>query len=1155
MKSTKALRRDQRVLLRSHARQTPGLLALGLLCAASLLLAMTAPAQTVTLTPKAPASAQNYWAGESTSNSLPTRTIAVALGGGAANINLALTGANGTTVFGTLSPNNFTNNGDSTLSLAVTNAAKGVYPLTINATGDAVASTNFNLHVVPQWARTNVGSSGNWSDNTKWSGGVAPLSTDSVYIERNISGTFTNVVDTSRTIQSLIYLGDADDGASSALALVTSITPGQTLSVLGTNGFFIGKRNSSSTRPVYTFTGGNLIVSNSAATFGIQDANPNATRYIRADMSGLDNLYIDVSRVAIADATLRAHGPQSANLVDWRLGRTNVIRATYTGVYTGTTFDTAISYMRQIQSANNGQSGNAQIRLGTVNEFYADSVGIGIGNANGSGSSAFSSTIGYRMVFASPDNAAPTSSVKFRNADGVSRMSLLALGVDQGTNTAITDNRGIMDLQGGRVDMLVDQIWLGQNLTDSANENGKDAVGGLYFNWGTNNCNTLIAGNMKFTNNHDGVFGYVIVGTNGLLVVNSNLSLGLTPADVTGFESQAANTGGRLRVDNGGTIMANQIDIGGFSANNTITLNAGASLVVSNKVAASGSRLGTLDMNGSQLTLFITDAGPYVSVTNLNTGPTKPVINIGSVSVLTTDPQVIDLISYEAAASTPSVGLGTLPAGYSGYIGVNPISKLVQLTISTNTPKTLVWRGYVNGTWDTTTPNWQDVNTLVQTTFGVNDTIIFDDDVSVTQTNLSVPADVVPGPISMTNSTRNYTFSGAGILRGSELTKAGTGSLTLNNAAEFSVAVVGGTLNANATVGAVNASSGTVVNIGASGLVNGSFSSAGLVVNAGNVSGPSTFQSSSVLTNSGTMDGGLSIQTGVYLFNDVAGKLTSIGSPTVPTNSTLVNNGFIRGLNLSVNGLLFDSGIGSFQMSEGTLTINGGGTFIPGGNGIGTTTVTLSNALGDNIFTAGAVKFLTGSTNVFKINVAGATYTKVLANAHVFGPNQSTKAFNGGTLMITNVSGSPFAAGQTFKLFGNLSDGPLFNLGENTTNSYPVMDPPTPGFGLAWDLSNLIPGGTIGVIGVPITPTNIASSIVPTTLMTTNSTNAVVIFDLSWPSEYTGWRLESSTAALTNGLVGATNWTTVFDSVWTNQIVITNSTSAADVLFYRLAYP
>jgi hypothetical protein len=57
---------------------------------------------------------------------------------------------------------------------------------------------------------------------------------------------------------------------------------------------------------------------------------------------------------------------------------------------------------------------------------------------------------------------------------------------------------------------------------------------------------------------------------------------------------------------------------------------------------------------------------------------------------------------------------------------------------------------------------------------------------------------------------------------------------------------------------------------------------------------------------------------------------------------------------------------------------------------------------------------------------------------------------------------------------------------------------------------------------------------------------------LNWPSDHTGWRLESQTNNLVTGL--GTNWTTVTGSTATNQISFPISTGN-DSVFFRLIYP
>ncbi len=1130
---------------------------------ALVMMATPVQAQTVTLTPSAP---QNYWAGVNTTNNLTTNVLSVVeLGGGATtNINLAVSGVNGTTVFGPLTPNTLTSNGTSVLKISVTNAANNFYTITVNASGDATASTGLNLFVVPQWAQTNVGSTGNWSDSTKWSGGAAPLGTDSVYIEHQIPGAWTNVVDSSSTIQSLIYLGDADDNSVTACP-DTVIAPGQTLSVVGTNGFFIGRKAAGGQRPNYVFQGESLLVSNSAALFAIEDANANGTRFTRVRMDGLNNLTVDVNRFAIADGSVANNGAQSVqSIVDYYLARTNFIRATLTGDYSGATFTTAISYNRQIGQMNNAQwSANAIFRLGISNVFNADSIGIGIGDGNGSGSSAFANSVGSRMAFSSVNPTAPTNSVVFRNADGVSRMSLLALGVDQGLKTAFSGNRGLMDLQGGKVDMLVDQIWLGQDRTNSADAHGFDCIGGLYFTWGTVDCNTLLAGNMKYTNNIGGTGcrGYVIVGTNGTMIVNNNLILGQTPANVTGFESQAALVGGQIRIDNGGTLRANQINVGQFSGNNIIIINAGGTLEVSNTLASATTALGTLTINsGGALTLHKNEANTLVYVTNLVAS--GGIINIASV---TGAGSFAPLIAYApGGGEAASFIAGSVPSGYNATLFNNTTTHTIDLTLTTGTPKTLLWQGYVNGNWDTTTKNWLDTATLLHTNFSTGDSVIFDDSASFATVN--VTEDVVPrqatgfNGMAMTNNLLDYTFSGAGGIRGAaSFVKAGTKSVTVNNYTEVAVQVVQGLLTGSGTLGTVTVSPGATCSLLAGGVVLGGVTCGGTVVNAGTVKGALAAQALSVVTNGvgGVIQGPLSTSNGSFIYN--AGTFSGMGSATIATNAIFINagslaNGGNNAGSLAVNGTFEDMGnaVGTV-VNLTSLTINGGGTFIPGGDGIGTTTVVNDGLAANN----GRVVFLTGSTNIFKVNVGGSPANTLLTCGYMsFGPNQSTLIQNGGTILMTNIGSTPFGVGQSFKLVGNNFGGTLFNSGLNTTNSLSVINPSVPSSGLAWDLSQLIGGGVIGIKTIATTGTNLVFNTALTQTISTNVppvTNNVIVVGLSWPTDHTGWTLQQQQNTLDVGL--STNWTSLTVSQFTNNMVLTNAVTTNTAVFYRMVSP
>jgi hypothetical protein len=1132
------------------------------------LLSSPLQAQTVVIAPET----LNYWAGINTSAALGVGSNSVTMTGanGTATINFAVSGqpAGLTTV---LSTNSCTNSIQLGLFLSATNIAAGTYPLTLSGSGAASYSTNVNLFVVPEWSQTNGGSTGNWSDSTKWSSGATPAATDAIYFEHMITAPFTNVVDISQTNQSLVYLGDADD-ASYANAVNTTINSGVTLSIFGTNGFYLGRKNVTGARPFYTFSGaGALVVTNAAANFGVIDGNANSTRYLTVNMTNLNNLNAYVSRFAVGDTSLSTmqgvyHGAQ---MVNFFFPKTNVITALWTDNYNNVDFNTSIQYQRSDVAMNGAQT--CGFNLGMTNDFYADSLGIGRGNNVGSGSSAFG-ILGYSLKFANvfSNSAAPFAGAYLRNTNG-GRMSLLALGVDSGASTSIGNNRGMADFRGGRVDMLVNQVWLGQNRTNCA---AKDDQGGLYFDWGTINANTVVAGNMKYTNIVSAIAGYVLVGTNGTLFVNTNLVLGLTPTNVTGFAAQAAAVSGQVQINNGGAIRASQISVGQFSTNNVVTINNGGILDVTNNIASASTMLSVLTAAGGGLTLHVSGNNTLVYVSNLTASVSSP-INIASISGISSFPVTLHLISY-ANATTPNnwVG-GTGPAGLTVGVANNGGNNSIDVTLSTGTPKALLWKGYVDNNWDLSTPNWLDLNTGLHTNFATLDYVAFDDTASTSTINIS--GDVVPsqaaGGIQMTNNSLNYTFTGSGrILGGATLGMFGANSLTVDLYAEFGAKVNQGnlTVTANGTIGSAAIASGS--SFSNNGTVLGSVTSSGIANNANVIIGNLAVQASGIATNMGTINGTLSMQTNSLVYN--AGTLTAIGTPTVATNAILINAGTIYGSTLTValGGTLVDTvqgsaGVSAGSINIGTLTVNG--EFEPGGSTIATTKITdydysSSGQLG---YPNGRVQLSAGSVTTLQINTANSPQnTEILSQNQGFGPSQGSKAFNGCTLLITNL-GPALTAGETFQFFGAYyTGGNTGNAGLNATNSYPIIQPSTPGPGLAWDLSQLIPQGIIGVLSASDPSLNF--TLTNTTTVYPATTN--IITQLSWPTDQMGGWLQQLNTTLTNGL-SATNWVSLNGNygntnigiqimsntnVWliTNTLV-TDPTAPGSAVFFRFVYP
>lgn len=1038
------------------------------------------------------------------------------------------------------STNGFTNSqGVVFVQLAVTNVAKGVYPLTIaatNSSGTVGNATNLLLVAGAAWVST--GTDTNWSTAGNWSTGTVPGANDDVMFQD--AGWGTNYLTGSLSVASLTFIRNLN-----ALSNNVALADGVTLSVLGTNGMSLNVDSTTSPASGKTMVvsvagggGATLLVSNASANVLI---NGDSTGNVGTSLilTNLDNYKAYVNRIGIADVAMTTLGAVGAQMVTPSFAKTNVFYAGYVGDYTTTNpILYAISMANNTETYNNGSA--YTISLGLRNAIQADSIGAGQARA-GSGSSILRFNPGFL-------SAIPYAS--FRNTNG-GRMSLVAIAVDSGVRYTGGNSKFKFDFTGGYVDMLVDTMWIGRNRY--TNSSAATQVGNLTFNYGVVDVNTLRLGYQAYTNDSFGN-GTVAVGgwTNAaLLTVNTDLNLGFTTGDYSSGVN-ASRAYGQIVINTNGIVRANQVTVGQLSTNNAITVANGGLLDVSNQVAGSTGYLTSLTLNGGAgkgagINLHLNGNNTLIYVTNLATTASGNFLNIASIAGISSYPVTIPVIKYVNGASA-GFSAGSVNVGITGLNATfvnNTANGTIDLTLTLGAPKNLVWKGTVNNQWDTFSKNWLDMSTLVMTNFSTGDNVVFDD--SASQYTVAVAENVTPGQsslvngIRMSNTTAAYVIGGsANILGSASFVKYGTNSFRLDSYAESALSIHQGAVTVNGTFGAVSvATGGKLVN---NGTIIGSLQSAGMATNSGTVNAGLSVLAGGTVYNFATSHGTLSMDPGSFLNN--LGTIDGIGSPTISSNAVLANSGTILGYNLNVSGTLKDSGAGYIGMVS-TLTINSGGTYIPGGDGIGTSIVRETSVY--DPISAGTVKFYTGSTNVFKVD-PGATSqncTKVLSYLDLLGPSQATVQTNGGTIVITNVGSTAFAVGQTFKILGMYpSDGvfspSLFSL--NTTNSYPVISPARPGPGMAWDLSQVIFNGTIGIVTntMPDNPTNLTFSV---------SGNVVT---LSWPVEYTGWLLQMQTNSLSTGL--GTNWTLVAGSAATNQMYFTND-PAIPAVFFRMAHP
>jgi hypothetical protein len=1086
---------------------------------------------------------------------------------------------------------------------------EGTYPLTFTATGGATNTFIFFLDVAHIWNwSTNAAAdgAGNWSDSTKWLGGSAPGANANV-IFNDLGGQTNSLTGTNLLIDSIV---DSDVTIGSLRFAQTNfnntgwhnlqIAAGKTLTITGTNGFsqlrdIVDETFGLTDRQGVTISGTNnatLVISNRSANVSSLIDNTVST----LDLSQLDNFMATVNVLGMGDPYLCS--PNFLNYLNngyaglprkfvpnFNLARTNVIKASFVDPYNYTNAadrEYGISLVSTL-TGNSSQSTVPIINLGISNTFYADGILAG-GAAQ------------RPQVQFNPSFRASNCFALFRGTNG-GRMTTFAEADAAGPGSTRGNIKAVVDFSGGTIDMLVDQFYVGRDRPQIESGQNPNYQGFFTIGKGIVDANTAFFGYRQYagaaTNNWAPYAGYcegkLTIVSNGTFIVHGAMTLGYTTeTNIQGLgglgatDSSAGNTEyGQVYVLNGGSLVANQINVGGpavyCSSNNFIIVSNNASLTISNSIAGPQQSLTYIQFwNGSTLNLNINGANSnaviYANVFNLVGSNSLVIASIRNLSSLT-----IPLFKW-VTGSTPSsfTLINQTPYNVQTVISANEID----LQVITGAPKNLIWKGYSSSVWDDSTFNWLDTATGLHTNFSIGDNVTFDDTASAFNVSIANTPNLLPGSIIMTNSSNDYTFNNGGggsILGGSTLSKTGTGLLEFDCPSTINIQLNQGKLTGFGSVGSANIASGAIMDF--SGNMGGSITCAGIVTleSGATAVGSMTLQSGGVATNLGVINGSFAVGNGSLLVNGLGGQFPTFGSSTISSNAIVINRGQLGlndqsagGQNLTVNGggTFEDTGEGSITMN-GTLTVGSGAIFIPGGDGIGTTTVL--QGPGGGSFPA-RVLLSQGSTNIFKVNNDNSTYTKLGCKYLSLGANSSASTYNGATIKMVNVGVAPYAAGQSFAIFVNSDEndsGSPFNAGLNTTNSYPVIDPLAPASGLAWNINGITLNGTVSIVGVATNPftlgfmPRVAYGVVSITGYTTNtmtsivttnfSTNNYIFSELSWPATNIGWRLQQQQTTLTSGL--GTNWIDVFGAPWTNDFIITNNIMNGNAGFFRMIYP
>ncbi len=405
-----------------------------------------------------------------------------------------------------------------------------------------------------------------------------------------------------------------------------------------------------------------------------------------------------------------------------------------------------------------------------------------------------------------------------------------------------------------------------------------------------------------------------------------------------------------------------------------MTVQDGATLGV--RLASAGTTLNFASLNTSS------GGGLTPSVLWLQTGstgnPTAPLLDAGACII--TGPTTLRLSGTLTAApgapfpvmsyaSLGGLGFGgislALPFRASGSLVDDSINSriLVELTSAGG----ITWQGTVSGDWDvdtagdgsTGTANWSAAtgpNTYVQSGSGTTDSVTFDDSATGPST-VVLTTTLTPAAVTVNNTSRNYTLTGAGKLSGTTgITKTGTGSLLLINT------------GSNDNTGA-NSINGGTVSIGdgteGAGSLGGS-----IAVQAGGTLQVNRPDGVTLGALSG--DGAVELLSGETTFS--GGSFTGVisGGGSLRSTAGLVLTGTLANTNTALTTIAG----GQLQLNRPGVNAIGGDLLITGG-------ATLSLQAAEQIPDTATITFTGTSTDSVPAQTASETIARVIVNPPV----------------------------------------------------------------------------------------------------------------------------------------------------------------------------
>jgi hypothetical protein len=598
----------------------------------------------------------------------------------------------------------------------------------------------------------------NWSDVNNWTGLAIPGAGNPVLFNNNgvttgASGADNadNVVNQNFTVTSLWYTQTNPvvwTSAATAIWHNTLINPGVTLTLADNNTTIMLEDGTQSDPPngqTYVYSSisgpGALVVNNTnvGSAICIQQGSGtyagDSDQWAAMDISGLNTFQATVGRLMLGVEGVGAT-PGQVNLFNNArttgflfLAATNNITLAQTGSVATDTGHAATNGSALMISDTYGSFSDFQciLCLGLDNTINADTITIGRVQSYHTSvltfnTSAYVPAMPYTLP--QPNQAYTGSTLKLRGtsatrvsqffvADDTAGAGNAACCIGKATSpdqmiqppydtTVPIGCAGMVDLSGGTSDIMIDSLTVAKGF---AGAGGGKVLGVFNMGAGTMNVNTVQLGVLSSASATVPVTGWLNI-TSGSVLVNSNdVALGVGIAAIATGNLNITN--GSLSVGNGYGIVDN-----GESISEVTLVNSAVSCAY---IGSPTAPIGSLTIGDSTLNLAVDSlSAPVVTARETNVSSSSGiVINITSIANAPGLQKVITLISsannivynntFTGGTNGTDFILGTLPAGFAGYLQITPSSVQLVLTASTSVPDS--WTG--NGLSNT---NWSDVN-------------------------------------------------------------------------------------------------------------------------------------------------------------------------------------------------------------------------------------------------------------------------------------------------------------------------------------------------------------------------------------------------------------------------------------------------------------